>query len=170
VKGQDPTNDPKSAAYRPRYYALRNGRNPGIYETWDLVQEQLRGIGKADVRSFPNRADAEEYMKTGTLPEEPAPGISENPQSADAPEPKRIKVQRTDNNLKNTQAIDKSMSQPEPLACPPVDPKSNTPLIIYTDGSSLGNGKQGASAGIGVWFGNNDVRYISQSYYAGLTQ
>ena len=32
-------------------------------------------------------------------------------------------------------------------------------LDIYTDGSSLGNGQNGASAGIGVFFGVNDKRY-----------
>lgn len=31
-------------------------------------------------------------------------------------------------------------------------------LRIYTDGSSLGNGKYGASAGVGVYFGEDDSR------------
>ncbi|KAF2711229.1 ribonuclease H-like protein [Pleomassaria siparia CBS 279.74] len=35
------------------------------------------------------------------------------------------------------------------------------PLIIYTDGSSLGNGKVGAVAGLGVWFGPGDDRNFS---------
>jgi ribonuclease HI len=34
------------------------------------------------------------------------------------------------------------------------------PLKIYTDGSSLGNGKLGAVAGVGVYFGPNDPRYL----------
>lgn len=33
-------------------------------------------------------------------------------------------------------------------------------LKIYTDGSSLGNGKAGARAGLGVWFGPNDTRLV----------
>lgn len=33
------------------------------------------------------------------------------------------------------------------------------PLVVYTDGSSLGNGKVGAVAGVGVFFGSNDARY-----------
>src|SRR5690606_36998807 len=32
------------------------------------------------------------------------------------------------------------------------------PLTIYTDGSALGNGKNGARAGVGVYFGPNDSR------------
>lgn len=38
-------------------------------------------------------------------------------------------------------------------------PKPDTALRIYTDGSSLGNGCGGAVAGIGVFFGDGDVRY-----------
>ncbi|KAF2878279.1 ribonuclease H-like domain-containing protein [Massariosphaeria phaeospora] len=33
---------------------------------------------------------------------------------------------------------------------------------IYTDGSSLGNGQKGAVAGVGVYFGNNDERNVSE--------
>ena len=37
-----------------------------------------------------------------------------------------------------------------------------TPVpIVYTDGSSLGNGKHGASAGVGVHFGPNDPRFVA---------
>ena len=33
---------------------------------------------------------------------------------------------------------------------------------VYTDGSSLANGKQGSRAGLGVYFGDNDPRNISE--------
>lgn len=32
-------------------------------------------------------------------------------------------------------------------------------IIVYTDGSALGNGRTGARAGVGVYFGPNDSRY-----------
>lgn len=35
------------------------------------------------------------------------------------------------------------------------------PEKVYTDGSSLGNGKAGSSAGVGVYFGPNDPRFVS---------
>ena len=35
------------------------------------------------------------------------------------------------------------------------------PIRIHTDGSSLGNGKMGAFAGVGVYFGPNDRRQVS---------
>ncbi|KAF3002869.1 hypothetical protein E8E13_000044 [Curvularia kusanoi] len=35
-------------------------------------------------------------------------------------------------------------------------------IVVYTDGSSLGNGQSGAVAGVGVYFGRNDKRNISE--------
>lgn len=40
--------------------------------------------------------------------------------------------------------------------------KDSDVLVIYTDGSSLANGKKGARAGVGVFFGANDPRNISE--------
>lgn len=34
------------------------------------------------------------------------------------------------------------------------------PIVVYTDGSSLGNGKVGAVGGVGVYFGPNDTRSV----------
>ena len=41
----------------------------------------------------------------------------------------------------------------------PLAPKKSTILKIYTDGSTMGNGKDEAIGGVGVWFGSNDSRY-----------
>jgi ribonuclease HI len=35
------------------------------------------------------------------------------------------------------------------------------PIHVYTDGSSLGNGKVGAIGGVGVYFGPNDARFVT---------
>lgn len=45
-------------------------------------------------------------------------------------------------------------------------------IVVYTDGSSLGNGQAGAVAGVGVYFGANDKRYAAASCTKqhGLTQ
>ncbi|OMJ07686.1 Ribonuclease H1 [Smittium culicis] len=39
---------------------------------------------------------------------------------------------------------------------------ANEPLIVYTDGSCRGNGKADSRAGIGVFFGDNDIRNVSE--------
>ena len=42
--------------------------------------------------------------------------------------------------------------------------KKGTVLPIYTDGSSLGNGRHGAVSGVGVYFGDGDDRYERLKY------
>ena len=41
-----------------------------------------------------------------------------------------------------------------------VSPNPDGMLRIYTDGSSIGNGKAGALAGVGVYFGPSDRRFV----------
>jgi len=43
---------------------------------------------------------------------------------------------------------------------PTGETRAGETLNIWTDGSSLGNGKQGAIAGVGVWFGPSDDRSV----------
>ncbi|PVV05050.1 hypothetical protein BB560_000429 [Smittium megazygosporum] len=47
---------------------------------------------------------------------------------------------------------------------PPVETQTDLskPLEIYTDGACSNNGREGSSAGIGVYFGQNDIRNISE--------
>lgn len=35
-------------------------------------------------------------------------------------------------------------------------------LVVWTDGACQGNGRDGAVAGVGVWFGEDDPRNISE--------
>ena len=41
-------------------------------------------------------------------------------------------------------------------------PSGSDTLVIYTDGSARGNGKVGSQAGLGVFFGVNDPRNLSE--------
>lgn len=45
------------------YYAVRIGRNPGIYMTWDSARKEVDGFKGADFKSFKNIKDAETYLK-----------------------------------------------------------------------------------------------------------
>ena len=40
--------------------------------------------------------------------------------------------------------------------------EDNPDYYVYTDGSCINNGKENAIAGIGIYFGENDVRNVSQ--------
>lgn len=88
-----------------KYYAVKVGKVPGIYYTWNECKEQVNGYKGACYKSFDSLSKAEAFI---------------NP------------PQSSDNNTKDY-------------------------TIIYTDGAYAG-----VKAGIGVWFGDNDKRNVSE--------
>lgn len=48
-----------------KFYAVKKGRQIGIFNTWAECQEQITGFSGAVYKSFPNLADAEAYMNMG---------------------------------------------------------------------------------------------------------
>jgi ribonuclease HI len=49
-----------------KYYAVRKGRQPGIYRTWAETQAQVNGYSQAQYKSFPTAAEAEAFMSGQT--------------------------------------------------------------------------------------------------------
>lgn len=47
------------------YYAVKVGRETGIFRTWAECQAQVKGFSGAVYKGFQNMADAEEYLKEG---------------------------------------------------------------------------------------------------------
>ena len=45
-----------------KYYAVKEGKAPGIYETWDQCKAQVHGHSGAIYKSFPTKKEAEEFM------------------------------------------------------------------------------------------------------------
>ena len=41
-----------------KYYAVRKGRQPGIYTTWPACEEQVKGFPGASYKAFPTKAQA----------------------------------------------------------------------------------------------------------------
>jgi ribonuclease HI len=194
LNGQDPSQNPSSPSYQPKFYAVKNGRVPGIYTDWSRAQEQVKGWTKPQLRAFSSKPEAEAFMNGETVPlkDSQAKAIVASTKSLSRVQegqrniPKFPNVVGGFNDTTNTstdpiplkkrrkeKAIDivedmakktrstiasgvhiKAVGQTqsgEAGTDPPI-------LNIYTDGSSLGNGKLGATAGFGVWFGNGDQR------------
>ena len=45
-----------------KFYAVRVGKNPGIYTNWDECKENVHGFGGAEYKSFPTLSEAESFM------------------------------------------------------------------------------------------------------------
>ena len=48
-----------------KFYAVKNGKTPGIYETWDECKENVSGFPGAEYKSFKTLEEAKEFMEVG---------------------------------------------------------------------------------------------------------
>jgi ribonuclease HI len=181
----------------PKFYAVRAGFNPGVYENYADCQAQVSGFKGALFKSFTSRPDAEAYAagrKITPAPNEPAKfyavavgnptGIftdwaeaSLSIKGVKGPKYKRfdtrpdaIEYIRQFGNKETIEALgevaDLSDRPAKKAKAPARETGIKKPtedvIQIYTDGSSRANGRRGARAGYGVYFGDGDARNISE--------
>lgn len=122
-----------------KFYAVANGRNEGVYTNWADCKDQVHGFKGAKFKSFATQAEAQAFVnavsKSYTQPSYSKPSCSQ-PYSSQLP-----------------YSVQKSNSAPRHARS-----YSSEPQVVYTDGSSLGNGRAGARAGWGVYWGPDDER------------
>ena len=46
-----------------KYYAVRKGKRPGVYNSWDACKQQVNGYPGAVYKSFTTREEAEAFVK-----------------------------------------------------------------------------------------------------------
>ncbi|KPN79234.1 Ribonuclease H1 [Apilactobacillus kunkeei] len=56
-----------------KFYAVRKGKKPGIYGTWDECKAQVNGFAGAEYKSFKTQSEAKEYMGLSKPAKNPAP-------------------------------------------------------------------------------------------------
>ncbi|KAI0096464.1 RnaseH-domain-containing protein [Daldinia grandis] len=132
----------KTSAAAPgeeRFYAVAVGREPGVYTDWDTASLAIKGWKGPKYKRFDTREDAIEYIRTHGND-----AAQEALLKDDGAEPSSKK-------RKKSTGGDASKLEDE-----------RDVLRVYTDGSSLANGRVGAAAGVGVFFGPGDERNISE--------
>ncbi|KAJ8295517.1 Ribonuclease H [Rhodotorula toruloides] len=139
------------------FYAVRAGHKPGVYASWDECSAQVKGFSAARHKKFPTRAEAEAFVRGDDRPTSaagpPKVGTSNALQNkraggadgAGVPPAKRQK-----------RAVVGEESVQVDKAVPNVFAGSSPKRRVYCDGSSRGNGKVGATAGIGVFWGHDE--------------
>lgn len=50
-----------------KFYAVQRGRTPGVYVSWADCEKQVKGFSGAVYKSFPTMAEAEEFMRSGSV-------------------------------------------------------------------------------------------------------
>lgn len=100
-----------------KYYAVKNGRKVGIFETWNECEQQVKGYPKANYKSFQTKEEAEEYLgiqKRQVL--NPQKEKQVLPIKEEAIEEKKI-INKVNENLKNTHHTRLTDSQKEAYEC-----------------------------------------------------
>lgn len=118
------------------------GHHPGVYEEWVDVQEQIDGITGPKYKKFATRAEAEEFVKNGGKASKKAKTGTKT----------EVKEEGGKKVVKGKEKVTVEENAQGGI-------KRDT-VRVWTDGSSRGNGKAGAVAGYGVFFGDGDERYV----------
>jgi ribonuclease HI len=121
-----------------KFYAVRAGRLPGIYTTWDDAKAQVVGFSGAIFKSFLSREEAESYM------------INTTPIFAGEIEPPNAKRQKPVD--RKTAEMDTLSEELDKLD--PVSPDDKC-LVVYVDGHCAGNHQKDETkrrCGIGIYF------------------
>ncbi|KAG4030002.1 hypothetical protein MFRU_013g00260 [Monilinia fructicola] len=139
VAGKNPAKPSKGDTF----YGVAVGHHPGVYEEWVDVQEQIDGITGPKYKKFATRAEAEEFVKNGGKASKKAKTGTKT----------EVKEEGGKKVVKGKEKVTVEENAQGGI-------KRDT-VRVWTDGSSRGNGKAGAVAGYGVFFGDGDERNIS---------
>lgn len=161
-----------------KFYAVQSGRIPGVYTNWADASKQIFEFDRPRYKAFTTREEAETFVNTTPTEDNLSPTINEkptakrlkktvveDPNAVFAPGEKALPEDAEDGLDTSifldprTGVIDyKTQDQLQATKAVANDVSQDGVLRIYTDGSSRGNGKVGAMAGVGVYFGPSDKR------------
>nr|KAF7430018.1 hypothetical protein H0235_006416 [Vespula pensylvanica] len=159
----------------PFYYAVAKGRNPGIYLSWPECQEQVNKFTGSIYKKFSSKLEAEHFIKqcsdssnvsSSKLIEEKKFGSILDKQKINikkrslSPESKRKRSKSKIRKLESAEISSKEShytTQEKNFTIGKEDY-----VDVYTDGACSSNGRRGAQAGIGVWFGDNHPLNVSK--------
>jgi ribonuclease HI len=112
-----------------RFYGVAVGKIPGIYTDWGAASEQIKDVKGPKFKKFSTMAEAQAFVRSGGK----SSTVVATKNKDGEPTLKKAKKSKAPASNKNI-------------------------IVVYTDGSSRGNGKKGAFAGVGVFFGEDDDR------------
>jgi len=177
VAGKTPPSEAALKDKPDKFYAVAKGRKPGIYTDWGMASEAITGTKGPKYKKFATRAEAQAFMRLygdaatvlamegvaadGDEDEEEDDDEEEDEEEEDDEDDEE---EDEDDEEEDLQPVAKKVRTTGPSAAPPAGKKGEL-INVYTDGSSLGNGYHGASAGVGVFFGSGDPRSVTPSLF-----
>ena len=169
------------------HYAVRVGRKPGIYRSWDECKEQVHGFPGARYKKFNTKDEAEIFIgcgdagggeRGGGASGSGGGGFTRNPHKVNiikhnAPTFKSKNSSTTTGGKSWTKHMAKSTTTTTTTRTPtqPMNTqrqtfvtRNNLPSapVVYTDGCCTNNGRRGAVGGVGVYWGPHHPNNISE--------
>ncbi|KAG0087585.1 hypothetical protein BGZ93_010833 [Podila epicladia] len=150
---------PKSKGPAKGFYAVHVGKTKGIYFTWPECEKQIKGVVGAKFKKFDNLKEAEVFVKEGpqqfakpVKPKVVAGGLRvvKGTTPYDRPDPS------------SSSSSSSATAKDHFVRVNGIRVSASDSIVVYTDGSSRGNGQHGCQAGLGVFFGVNDPRNVSE--------
>ncbi|PFH61553.1 hypothetical protein XA68_17056 [Ophiocordyceps unilateralis] len=142
-----------------KFYAVAVGSPTGIYTDWSDAAAAIKGVKGPKYKRFGSRAEAVAYIKQfgsrETIEALGDMGYANGDEDSD--EEDEDDDDEDDEDEDDDDPLQLSGGKKRVMAA-----SSEDMLKIYTDGSSLANGKVGCRAGVGVYFGDGDVRNVSE--------
>lgn len=161
-------------------YAVYQGKTSGVFSSWDEAKAQVEGVTGAKCKRFNTLEEADYYVKTGMMNDlllKRRPTIfnsnfikkKQEPVFESEPPvpPAEIKeIAAPMPLLRKTDMFSESIDMVKTVGVGVANARKviDNGFIpsIYTDGSSVGNGKRSAKAGYGVYFGALNMPNISR--------
>ncbi|XP_030044625.1 ribonuclease H1 isoform X2 [Microcaecilia unicolor] len=143
------------------YYAVRAGREPGVYRTWEECKEQVNRFHSARYKKFPTEEEAWAFVNSGnssgpTSESKSDPCHEGKVENLSLSRSKRTK-QESSSSLDEEEHELKRGKYTETSSIPLIEKTTFTYMgdsaVVYTDGCCASNGRSKARAGIGVYWG-----------------
>ncbi|KAM7395920.1 hypothetical protein PAMA_007272 [Pampus argenteus] len=162
------------------FYAVRRGVKPGVYGSWDECKSQVVKFPSASYKKFASEKDAWAFVR-GVEPSA-APEMKKVSQSTESdvallpkrgPEPLMYIPlgKKRCHSDEEAESKPKRVKQSESLSSESADGFTymGDAVVVYTDGCCSANGKVGARAGIGVYWGHNHPLNVAERLHGRQT-
>ena len=138
------------------FYAVIKGRRPGVYTSWSDCENHIKGFRGAYFKKFKTELEASNFIKN-TSSTKKRKIVTQSKLS------KFFKITPPPNNKSIVNSVKYKSKSNNKKKTPSFIESGITPdYYVYTDGACSNNGRKNAKAGIGIYFGDNDIRNTSE--------
>lgn len=140
--------NPNPGSTPDRFYAVAVGNRPGIYTEWTEAQAAYTGVKAPKYKKFDTQEAAQEWMRSFNHGNSSIFFGDLNVEEDDEEDDDGLMAPPSNKRIKSDFGMNLGGDNTSGM------------VEVYTDGSTLANGQEGAVAGVGVFFGDGDPRFV----------